>query len=1264
MAAPQSLPTRFPCWCKAIYSWGGETKRDLGFMEGDLIECLNAGDGSWWMGRLRRDRRMVGLFPSNFVEVMPEGWSPVPSGSSPMPSRQNSANNGNGTPQQTPQKQKSTFRKPFQAYYKASSPNPEAAKRELERAGSRLESNSPAGSLRKTHRPYSSMKRPSNESSNSGSPSPGTPIQQRNNSFRAISPSPRQHPQNHYSHSRVVSPSLNASHPTSSSHYHPQYRATSPAPVHQYHSHSRAVSPNPYQHHTRETSLNIYQEYDSHRATSPNPEWDQQHAPPPPPPTHRYINSRAPSPQHYTNGYHTPDPTSPAVGHTPSPIANAMNDVMDCLGDMTIARDPSPEPPREATSIWSPEAFDELYANNGRKQQRPHTSIEHRTNNGYEGQNGEMLKHSDSFRSNTSNEPSNVGDYVQRMEQRLRLLHEQDGTQPGHTYMNHETDDASPPEPPPKSPGYDSRPKSSLSIRSGKGSRRGLRHVKSGYEIGKQAMNRTFTLKSTSTTVTNSSSSTNHTLMSGTSAGGFSATSAGSYYRRKWSRSGDKRPTSVLDVRSGASSAFVSRPSTPMTGITYHSSHASNAEGPDAPASIAPPPGFYQDGTSENVGVLGGLSTPRAKKSGFFKKMIETAKTGAATARSTISTSRPGSPVKMAGFAGGIAANASSSRPQSVAAAQRPQSAHASIARDMGLGGGSDWVQVRRDVNRSNSVSKNERIERAERCQMLDMVVMQPTDELYAVAEGDEGLDGLPITEPTDFAGCNFQLVDKSARFVNNVPGATTVAGLVQGYLCRPYRSDVQRLRAIFTWTSERICWEEDFEIGEGDFIDTRRVISQHRGCSQKIAYLVAEMCSAVGIHAEIVRGYLKTPGEPIDFENVTRPNHWWNAVIIDGEWRIMDTALANPTHSRRKFYSTTSSNISETWYFLARPMEICYTHVPLLPEQQHIVPSIATEILMALPTACPTYFQNRLEMVDYCTSLLHLDNLEMAQVHISVPEDVECVAETEVRAFAKDEDGDFFESGDTVSKPALSQAEWIAGRKRFTIKALLPGDEGQGVLKIYAGKRGLMHSIKSNPHSLALALPLTHTGSNPPYSFFVRHPTPHAQKHDLYVIQPQCMRLVVNNTFIFSVRQHPSSLKLSCPTLGGSTSGVTFSNLSGRISPTPLQRPPSAMSMASVSQSGSNYSIGSNNSSNPSSSGSSSGDSKKPAKLAIQSPSGKIIRLTRKSEHMMTSSTKEPREGTEWETVIKVGERGIWRGLVLADRSARWCVFAEWECV
>ena len=118
----------------------------------------------------------------------------------------------------------------------------------------------------------------------------------------------------------------------------------------------------------------------------------------------------------------------------------------------------------------------------------------------------------------------------------------------------------------------------------------------------------------------------------------------------------------------------------------------------------------------------------------------------------------------------------------------------------------------------------------------------------------------------------------------------------------------------------------------------------------------------------------------------------------------------------------------------------------------------------MALPCACPTYFKYNLQMADFDTSLLNLENLELAHVCINVPEDVECVAEVEARSYSQDADGDYFESGDLVRKPALAQAEWVGGQKRYTIKALLPGDEGHGVLKVYAGPRGVMVSSPDPP--------------------------------------------------------------------------------------------------------------------------------------------------------------------------------------------------------
>lgn len=45
------------------------TPEDLGFIEGDLIEVINTGDGNWWNGILKRNK-VKGSFPSNFVDYV------------------------------------------------------------------------------------------------------------------------------------------------------------------------------------------------------------------------------------------------------------------------------------------------------------------------------------------------------------------------------------------------------------------------------------------------------------------------------------------------------------------------------------------------------------------------------------------------------------------------------------------------------------------------------------------------------------------------------------------------------------------------------------------------------------------------------------------------------------------------------------------------------------------------------------------------------------------------------------------------------------------------------------------------------------------------------------------------------------------------------------------------------------------------------------------------------------------------------------------
>ncbi|KAK9769079.1 putative SH3 domain-containing protein [Seiridium cardinale] len=1218
MPGVPSLPMRFPCWCRAVYSWGGESQRDLGFVEGDLIECLNAGDGSWWTGRLRRNKT-VGIFPSNFVEVLPESFRPVSRSTSPLTS-----SNTPSPSSSTIQKAKSKpFRKPFEAYAKAphytTAKQPEVIRDMPQRQNSH-----------NSFQPEPEAKPSRQNSHNSFQQQPSihdrigripSPPEVHGYGSRAPSPAPPMSSYGRVYDHRAPSPA-----PPMNSHAY-STRAPSPAPPLQmsyYGARAPSPQPPPMQHGSRSPSPTPSFSFTPYR-----PGAERSSPPPPAPPPHRSaLLIRGGSNASHDNRPHTPRAPSPVPpspggdGFTPSPLREAMDGVMEQLDALGINRETdSPQPPLDP---WSPESFDMVHHRSKRKvqtQTRPQTSMGVALQDeGYEtysgGSSAENTYHS-GHREDQQHTPQ-LSNYVERMETRLRKMHQ-------HSSSMSVLDDRHdmPPPPPPKKQYYD-RPKSSM----GENDRK-TRKQKSSYDLGRQALNRTATTKTTSTEATNSSSntqSTNHSLMSGVSAGGISATSAGSLARKSRSRA-----QSSLGFREPEKESIPDRPTTPFSGVSYHPSHSSSQFRPQSQA------GFHDEG----IAAIGGLVSPGAakpKKSNFIKRILEATKTGVASGRSTIaggSSSAASSPVSRAGPNGitAIAGGASSTN------------LSRDVARDMGMAGGVDWVQVRRDVNRSNTLSKNERNERRDRCQMLDYPAIDPVDEFYESVEGDEDAEGLPVRDPMDYQSINLSQVDKNSRFIRSLPPMTTAVTLATTYVCRPYRSEVQRLRAIFIWIAETINWEEDFE-GE---VDTRRVIQTKRGCAEEYAALVHEMCAAVGIHSEIVRGYLKTPGEVPETSIMPRPNHWWNAVLVDEEWRIMDCCLASASNPRRQLYSSSTSSNADSWWFLARPTEICWTHIPEHHAQQHICPPVAHEVLLNLPGACPPYFRNNMAMVDFNTSSTRIEDLEMVHVKFNVPADVEVAAEVEVRAFSRDSDGDFFESGDVVKKRALAQAEWFNGAKRYTVKALLPGDEGMGILKVYAGKRGLMHSIKDIPHPLAFALPIIHTGENPPYEFVTRHPTPHAQRHDIYVVQPQCQRLALNNTFVFAIRQHPSS-----------AAGSPSSNPGG-TSPIPFMRPTSAMSMTS------------SNPSNASSSGYGGGpiNGKKPAKLAIQTPGGKILRLMRKEERRGISvgsrnigGEEEASDGGSWETIIKCSERGVWRGLVLADRTARWCVFAEWICV
>ena len=627
MAVPD-LPTRFPCWVKAVYSWGGESKGDLGFIEGDVIECLNAGDGSWWTGRLYRDRRSIGCFPSNFVKLMPTDWAPYR-----KPSLQtnntppSSISTAPATP--SPSKTKSVFRKPFTAYEKTDGRgSPKATPSPPDSAPKKWKPMAPYTSMKTidSHRaptkssplkdttssipaplprgsPYSSQHQengrrhshvPSAQHDTSRAPSPQPPRAQANHFTRAASPQPYL--------SRNTTPQSQPSWDTRIPSPAPfQQRAPSPQP-----NYNRSTSPNPMQNRSSLYHRPSFNDYDGNqqrfsRAPSPRPSFEpassdesgipfpsshqvrrlasrepspvpfQEHepesSPPPPPPAHRVMYSHGEETprdeyRQHAPGHTTPRAVSPAPsGHsglTPSPLRDAMNDVMSSLDGMGIQDDDN-EQERDGSppAMWGPDDY-EIVRSNSAREGRPHTSIGltnfHNPHQQEAAQGDPVFENGDATDdpfafpelSSSRREPPRLNTYVQRMEERLRNL-QQNSDYYG-SYRREEnaynfprsgapqgrfdgTDDLmSDDTRPGTSNGWATQEPATLSqqpsIASRSGSKRGLRERKSAFELGRARLSRTLTARSSVTnasstaqsSTTNNSSSTSATdpsLMSG-----------------------------------------------------------------------------------------------------------------------------------------------------------------------------------------------------------------------------------------------------------------------------------------------------------------------------------------------------------------------------------------------------------------------------------------------------------------------------------------------------------------------------------------------------------------------------------------------------------------------------------------------------------------------------------------------------------------------------------------------------------------------------
>ena len=151
-------------------------------------------------------------------------------------------------------------------------------------------------------------------------------------------------------------------------------------------------------------------------------------------------------------------------------------------------------------------------------------------------------------------------------------------------------------------------------------------------------------------------------------------------------------------------------------------------------------------------------------------------------------------------------------------------------------------------------------------------------------------------------------------------------------WLTAPCRSDEEKARAIFRWITQNIEYDVEALLAGGPMSgNAEDALRTRRGVCEGYAGLFMELAKASGIKAVKINGFAKGYGYSPGQQLGKVPNHAWNAVSIEGRWRLIDcTWGAGYIGNDRKFHRAFDPH-----FFFTPPREFIYDHFPEMEDWQ-----------------------------------------------------------------------------------------------------------------------------------------------------------------------------------------------------------------------------------------------------------------------------------------------------------------------------------------
>ncbi|HLO80550.1 MAG TPA: transglutaminase domain-containing protein [Chitinophagaceae bacterium] len=239
--------------------------------------------------------------------------------------------------------------------------------------------------------------------------------------------------------------------------------------------------------------------------------------------------------------------------------------------------------------------------------------------------------------------------------------------------------------------------------------------------------------------------------------------------------------------------------------------------------------------------------------------------------------------------------------------------------------------------------------------------------------------------------GPDYERADRFARGMSNPITEVSALDSLLTIADRMFSRPEEKVRFIFTWTALNLEYDCGIDApGPAPVQSIENILKNRRSTCSGYSSLMNYALKKLGCESVTIRGVAKTAKRDLFWQDLPRANHAWNAVKINGEWKLLDATWASGEASEN---CDTVIRSFSPFYFFPEPEMLALSHLPSDSSWQLVSKPVEAQTFLAWPIFHDPYYEKNISSFSPARGVLRVKKNELVRFRFNTKNPLERIA-------------------------------------------------------------------------------------------------------------------------------------------------------------------------------------------------------------------------------------------------------------------------------